>query len=134
MFISVDLPAPFSPSSACTSPRRTSNETSSFATTPGNTLRMPRISRTSSSLTGVDAIARRREDETNRPPAELGQVLLAHRHRGRELAGDDLRLVLVHRVDPRLRHRRVDLAHADTIVLQVQDDVRPTREVVVERV
>ena len=28
MFISVDLPAPFSPSSACTSPRCTSKETS----------------------------------------------------------------------------------------------------------
>src|ERR687896_2120082 len=33
--MSVLLPAPFSPRSACTSPRRTSRETSSFATTPG---------------------------------------------------------------------------------------------------
>src|SRR5689334_20776688 len=67
MFISVDLPAPFSPRSACTSPRRTSNDTSSLATTPGNSLRMPRISRTSSSLTEVDAIARRREGEIESP-------------------------------------------------------------------
>jgi hypothetical protein len=51
MFISVDFPAPFSPSSACTSPRFTSSATSSLATTPGNSLRIPRISRTSPSLT-----------------------------------------------------------------------------------
>ncbi len=50
MFMSVDLPAPFSPRSACTSPRRTSRSTSSLATVPGNSLRMPRISRTSSSV------------------------------------------------------------------------------------
>ncbi len=50
--MSVDLPAPFSPSKACTSPRRTSNETPSLATTPGNSLRMSRISRTRSSATG----------------------------------------------------------------------------------
>src|ERR1700757_3378470 len=134
MFISVDLPAPFSPSSACTSPRRTSNETSSFATTPGNSLRMPRISRTSSSLTEVDAIARRREGEMDLPSRRTRRVLLAHSHRGRQLPGDDLRLVLVHRVDPRLRHGRADLAHADAVVLEVERDVRSTREVVVERI
>ena len=39
----VVLPAPFSPRSACTSPRATSNETSSFAMTPGNRLVIPRI-------------------------------------------------------------------------------------------
>ena len=33
-FISVDLPAPFSPSRACTSPGSTSNETSVSAATP----------------------------------------------------------------------------------------------------
>ena len=33
-FISVDFPAPFSPSSACTSPGSTSNETSVSAATP----------------------------------------------------------------------------------------------------
>ena len=36
MFISVDLPAPFSPSSAWTSPRRSSKSTWSLATMPGN--------------------------------------------------------------------------------------------------
>src|SRR5215471_17349557 len=132
MFINVDLPAPFSPSSACTSPRRTSNDTSSLATTPGNSLRMPRISRTSSSLTltAVDAIARRREGEIESPSRRDRQVVLAAERRRRlERAGDDLRLVLVHGVDPRLRHRRADCAHADAAVLQVQSDVRAAREV-----
>src|SRR6185503_16527395 len=134
MFISVDLPAPFSPSSACTSPRRTSRDTSSLATTPGNSLRIPRISRTSSSLTEVDAIARRREGEIGSPSRRARQCLLADRRRRLELAGDDLRLVLVHGVDPRLRHRRAALADPDTVVLPVQEDVRPTREVPLERI
>ena len=42
--MSVLLPAPFSPKSACTSPARTSKSTSSLATTPGNLFVMPRIS------------------------------------------------------------------------------------------
>src|SRR5579884_4202949 len=46
MFISVDLPAPFSPSSAWISPRRRSKSTESFASTPGNRFVMPRSSRT----------------------------------------------------------------------------------------
>ena len=41
MFISVDLPAPFSPSSACTSPRPRSKSTWSFASDPGEPLRDP---------------------------------------------------------------------------------------------
>src|SRR6185369_11211426 len=41
--MSVDLPAPFSPISACTSPRRTSKETSSTARTPGKLLVTLRI-------------------------------------------------------------------------------------------
>src|SRR5580704_2452612 len=36
IFISVDLPAPFSPTSACTSPAATSKDTPSSARTPGN--------------------------------------------------------------------------------------------------
>src|SRR5438874_5815463 len=44
MFESVDLPAPFSPSSACTSPSDAAKSTSSFATTPGNRLVIPRSS------------------------------------------------------------------------------------------
>ncbi|CAM2339414.1 hypothetical protein BVIET440_180125 [Burkholderia vietnamiensis] len=44
IFISVDLPAPFSPISACTVPRRTRNCTPSSATTPGKDLPTPRTS------------------------------------------------------------------------------------------
>ena len=47
IFMSVDLPAPFSPSSTCTSPACNSSATSSSATTPGNCLQMPRICRIS---------------------------------------------------------------------------------------
>ena len=43
MFESVLLPAPFSPSSACTSPGAASKPTSSFATTPGKCFVIPRI-------------------------------------------------------------------------------------------
>src|SRR5262245_45918762 len=39
IFISVDLPAPFSPMRACTEPRFNLNRTSSRARTPGNSLR-----------------------------------------------------------------------------------------------
>src|SRR3954470_16270277 len=46
ILIRVLLPAPFSPSRAWTSPGRTSKSTSSRATTPGKTLRMPCISST----------------------------------------------------------------------------------------
>src|SRR6185436_12307151 len=49
MLISVDLPAPFSPSNACTSPRRRSKSMWSFASTPGNCLVIPRSSRTGGS-------------------------------------------------------------------------------------
>ncbi len=44
-FIRVDLPAPFSPQIAWTSPRRTAIETFESALTPGNSLVMSRISR-----------------------------------------------------------------------------------------
>src|SRR5271169_2371871 len=44
-FISVDLPAPFSPISACTVPLRTRSSTLLRARTPGNCLEMPSILR-----------------------------------------------------------------------------------------
>src|SRR5438132_14048654 len=43
MFESVLLPAPFSPSSACTSPTAASKSTASFASTPGNRFVIPCI-------------------------------------------------------------------------------------------
>ena len=39
--MSVDLPAPFSPSRQCTSPRRTLSEMRSLARTPGNAFVIP---------------------------------------------------------------------------------------------
>src|SRR5690349_16588833 len=45
IFISVDFPAPFSPTSACTSPARKSSVTPSSARTPGKLFPMSRISR-----------------------------------------------------------------------------------------
>src|SRR3954452_25111886 len=50
MFISVDLPAPFSPRSVCTSPRRSWKSTWSLATIPGKRFVIPRSSRTGTSL------------------------------------------------------------------------------------
>src|SRR5689334_4453854 len=52
MFISVDLPAPFSPRSACTSPGARSKLTWSLASTPGNRLVIPRSSRSGASDIG----------------------------------------------------------------------------------
>src|SRR5689334_8773158 len=54
IFISVLLPAPFSPISASTSPARSESETPCSATTPGKRLVMPRIlSRSGASLCGA---------------------------------------------------------------------------------
>ncbi len=44
IFTSVDLPAPFSPTSAVTRPGRSTRSTPSSALTPGNCLEMPRNS------------------------------------------------------------------------------------------
>src|SRR5262245_51671025 len=79
--ISVDLPAPFSPSTACTSPARTSRSTSANASTAPKRLRMPRSVR-----------------------SEAGMILEAYRRgselgaRDRQRAGQDL---LLRGVDPR---------------------------------
>src|SRR5689334_7263814 len=52
IFIRVDLPAPFSPTIACTSPEATSTFTSSLASTPGNRFVIPRSSTAAAS--GID--------------------------------------------------------------------------------
>src|SRR2546430_1200316 len=132
MFISVDLPAPFSPSSACTSPRRTSNETSSLATTPGNSLRIPCISRTRSSATRSHPTKKREEGRPGSPPS--CRAVLRKHCRNLELVMDDLRLELLHQLDPRrmlLRDLRGDLAHAHTVVTQVEAAVLAALEVAV---
>ena len=56
MRMSVLLPAPFSPSSVCTSPARTSKSTRSLATTPGNRFVMPRISSNGSASPAAQAV------------------------------------------------------------------------------
>src|SRR4029079_17354237 len=58
--ISVDLPAPFSRNSTCTSPRRSSSPTSSRATTPGKCLEM----RLAARRTGAPASSRAPETWT----------------------------------------------------------------------
>ena len=52
IFMSVDLPAPFSPTRAWTSPLRRSNETWSSAFTPGKLLETPSTSRMTSCMRG----------------------------------------------------------------------------------
>src|SRR5438067_1805072 len=99
MFISVDLPAPFSPSSACTSPGRSSKSTRSSATTPGNRFVMPRISRTVAASTAHDS-----------------KDLLLKRRGDLEPARDDLLPDLVHLVDEHPWQRGIDLAHAHAAV------------------
>ena len=57
IFISVDLPAPFSPHSACTSPRRSSKSTPSSASTPGKRFTIPRSERSALPVAGVASVA-----------------------------------------------------------------------------
>src|SRR5207248_5060893 len=57
--ISVDLPAPLSPTSAITSPLRTSKSTSVSACTEPNDFETPRSSRRGASLTGRVSYQRR---------------------------------------------------------------------------
>src|SRR5256885_1002768 len=102
MFISVDLPAPFSPSSACTSPLRRSKSTWSFARTPGKRFVIPRSSRTGVSVvfTSGRSLRRRGGGGSVDPPPLLracAQCLRLGRHL--ELAGDDLGAVLGDRLE-----------------------------------
>src|SRR5262245_29449221 len=71
---SVDLPAPFSPSNACTSPGNSRKSTSANAFTPGNVTVMPLMSTTGSSLTNSVL------------PVRQGRLRLLLRERG--LLGD----------------------------------------------
>src|SRR5215213_6434143 len=115
MFISVDLPAPFSPRSACTSPARSSKSTSSLATTPGNSFRMPSSSRRAASAicggerSGAGDAAR---------PADRSPCL-GDRLRDLDFPVDDLLLLLVDLVDDRLvGELRADLAPPDAVLLE----------------
>src|SRR6266545_1479174 len=134
MLISVDLPAPFSPSSACTSLRRRSKSMWSLASTPGNCFVIPRSSRTVASSTrrlnnraGPKARSVRRNERARRPAlfVETLCLVLPDRRRRLDLAGDDLRLQRVDLLQPGLRELGplAELPEADAAVLQVEDEV-----------
>src|SRR6185369_10822106 len=101
-FMSVDLPAPFSPSRTCTSPGATSRSTSSRARTPGKDLRMDCMCSRGGRGSGLtDPLARRSrgrahdeaggEDHAARLLAVLVDAL--EQRAQRELAHLDPRLV-----------------------------------------
>src|SRR2546421_994156 len=126
MFIRVDLPAPFSPRSAWTSPSTSSKSTWSLASTPGNCLVIPRSSRTAvaamsgDSLTGKAGPVARLSACCAVRPLEGG--------RGLDLAEDDLVLQRVDACDVGPRHLRADLAERDAAVLEVEDEVMTRRQ------
>src|ERR687897_141323 len=117
MFISVDLPAPFSPRSACTSPRARSKSMWSFARMPGNSFVIPFSSRTVGAASAIPGDSMAEATPGNQEPADLER-------RGRlQLPRDQLLLDLVHPVDELLRNLRAGLADPDALVLEVEDRV-----------
>src|SRR6478752_5869941 len=149
MFIRVDLPAPFSPRSACTSPSRRSKSTSSFATMPGKRLVMWRISstvRVASAIaarfycSGPDHVPRHvdvaaglaKKERAGSKARPLGSYDPAIRSavgdtgaRGLELAGRDLLRPGVELGDQGCAGRSLgaDLAVTDAAVLHVEETV-----------
>src|SRR6187551_1757427 len=87
----VDLPAPFSPTSAWISPARTRKSTRSSATTPGNVLRMLRISRrwSKARLLDLRCLVVAAAHQHGFP------VGLVHAHRLEQVRGNDLHAVVV---------------------------------------
>src|SRR6266446_3212118 len=96
MFISVDLPAPFSPSSAWTSPGKRSKSIPSLATTPGKRFVIDRSSRIGPSFIRSHSMAAR--EGRNRRAAPLGAPTLLLRGRD-DLPGRDELLDRVHLLD-----------------------------------
>src|SRR6266568_2224344 len=120
MRIRVDLPAPFSPISACTSPGRSSRETSSFATTPGKRFVMP------SSTTKGGALPR--------PARSLSPIVVGRRPgrlrllRNLDRPADDVLPVLLQLSDDIRGHQLgVGLGVVQSLVSQIED-LRPTLE------
>src|SRR3954468_17361115 len=103
MFERVDLPAPFSPSSACTSPSAASKSTWSFARTPGNRFVIPRSS--------TAAAMEERHGRAGARPARPRDLALR--------APDDALDEPVHRVELVHRHA-VALLDAQLALLVVQ--------------
>src|ERR671939_671070 len=104
MFESVLLPAPFSPSSACTSPTAASKSTASFATTPGKDFVIPRIT------TAGDGGA---------PPAPLRSSSASSANRLPLRAADPALHEPVHRVEV-LHRQALPLRHHQLAALVVE--------------
>src|SRR5437660_667198 len=102
MFESVLLPAPFSPSSACTSPTAASKSTRSFATTPGKRFVIPRSRSATAAPDGTAAAS---------ALGSSGALTLG--------ATDDSLHQPVHRV-PLLDRHHVALRHAQLAALVVE--------------
>src|SRR6187431_258843 len=113
MFMRVDLPAPFSPSRACTSPLRRSKSTPSFATTPGNRLVMPLSSRR-----GASAMDGRSVRGGTSPP--LTAAFLSDRVGDLDFPVQDLLLVLVDLVEDILRHLGAHLPERDAVLSEAE--------------
>src|SRR3982751_4340786 len=80
--MSVVLPAPFGPMSACTSPRTTSSVTSSVATRPPKRLETPRSSSMAFSKQASDALRRKQDDRKQHDAdGEAAVVLVIRRER-----------------------------------------------------
>src|SRR6266540_5428740 len=92
IFISVDLPAPFSPTIAWIVPLRTVRLTSELATTPGNRLVIPLSSTAGGSLVIAAPIRRNGGGPVRVPRPHKCRSLLA---RNRDLSRDDLLLEVV---------------------------------------
>src|SRR5258707_4317099 len=105
--ISVVLPAPFGPISACTSPRTTSRVTSSVATTPPKRFETPRSSSMAASPEQSGYTVRGEQDncEQHGPDGEPGVILVVRRQR-REPAD----AVIGDQVLEAEQHRRADQA------------------------
>src|SRR5438105_15255198 len=82
--MSVVLPAPFGPISACTSPRTTSSVTSSVATTPPKRLETPRSSSMPPPFeqSGNTVRGEQHDSEQHHADGEPGVVLVVRRPRG----------------------------------------------------
>src|SRR2546421_8632849 len=128
MFISADLPAPSSPSSAWPSPGKRSKSIPSFAPTPGKRFVIDRSSRIGPALIRSHSMAAR-EGQTGEPAPLRDSTLLL---RGRDdLPGRDQLLDLVHLLDDggAVLQPRADLAVADATVLDVEHLVEARLEV-----
>src|ERR1700681_4556600 len=124
IFIRVDLPAPFSPTSACTSPATTSNVTPSSARTPANVFTMSRIvsnvSGTSPLLRGVGlGVGADGDGDLRRRRLAVEVVVDRVDRLGADLIGM-LDRVTVHRArrDRRARFRRGVVADHDDLAFE----------------